>query len=357
MIWLIGFLIVAALVLLELRWDPAALNALRVRAECGTILAQPGEEVEFSARVENPSRLPVTFVRLRAQFPASVQIIGDEKWMQRHFIEGLQFRTVEFKMSLMPLRGTERRVRFSCGSRGAVSAGKCFVSVGDLLGFWETTREFEGQTVVVIPERSRDQKALNAVGGFLGDISVRRFILEDPVLTVGFRDYTGREPLKAISWKRTAATGTMQVKQYDHTAEQTVMVLLNVSGAVGEELEECFRLTRSVCEELERKKIPFGLRTNGNLPTPTGKLFHLAEGLGTSHLDTILYGLGRADDTCYRSFSTLVKQTLKGRRNNEAYIVITPELDARDHAALRELETAGANPVCVLVAGEQEAGT
>lgn len=183
-------------------------------------------------------------------------------------------------MSLMPRQRCRRQVRFAIGKRGAYQVGSYRLSAGDLLGVSEVSVHGGGQELVVMPERSDDLGMLQALGGFLGDISVRRFILEDPILTVGFRDYTGREPMKAISWTRTAMTGALQVKQYDHTAEQNVVVLLNVEGGSGKDLEECFRMTRSVCEELERKKIPYAFRTNGNLPGPVGKVFSLASGLG-----------------------------------------------------------------------------
>lgn len=83
-----------------------------------------------------------------------------------------------------------------------------------------------------------------------------------------------------------------------------------------------------------------------------GKLFHLADGLGQSHLNSILYALGRADYTCYQSFRYLTKQTLRHRRSNEAYIVITPKLSDDGRACIRSLEQAVGNALCVLTAEE-----
>ena len=204
-----------------------------------------------------------------------------------------------------------------------------------------------------MPKLPENQSLLRAFGGFLGDISVRRFIMEDPILTIGFRDYTGREPMKAVSWKRTAQTGKLQVKEYDHTAQQTVMVLLNVEGGSAHELEACFSLMRYVCQELERRKILFAIRTNGNLPGPVGKLSWVAEGLGQSHLQPILYALGRADDTCFYTFRYLAEQTLRHRKNNESYIVITPNHDAQFHSVIRKLEIAVGSALCVLYGSEE----
>lgn len=338
----------AVLALLEKFWAPWALKALHREGRCDRYLAEPGETLIWTSRVENRGKLPIPFVRLREEVPAGACIREDRTWVDLHCRKSSLWWHTENKFSLSPRQRAEKRIRFSLPGRGVYRIGGGSIGAGDLLGFREESRECSGENIVVMPSRSENARNLEAAGGFIGDISVRRFILEDPILTVGFRDYTGREPLKSVSWTRTAMTGHMQVKQYDHTSEQTAVVLLNVSGAYGEVLEECFRLARSVCEELERKKIPFSLRTNGNLPGPMGKLFVMPEGLGESHLNTILYALGRADDTCFYSLATLVRQTLRARKVSDAYIVITPVLAGEERGALTRLETAGGNPLCVL---------
>ena len=354
MTWILIAALAVALVLLEHFWMPAALKALEFRGKCDRVMAEPGETVVWSGTVENHSRLPIPFVRLRESFPHEVTILGEEKWLRTHYKKGVFQWYVEEKMALRPWQSKTREARFSLPERGVYRVGGYWLSAGDLLGMEEGTKDGEGKNLVIIPRRSGNLRALEALGGFLGDVSVRRFILEDPILTVGFRDYTGREPLKAVSWTRTAVAGKLQVKQYDHTAEQTATVLLDVDGGKGEALEECFRLTRSVCEELEKRKIPYGFRTNGNMTSPVGKLLRLSDGLGKQHLDTILYALGRADGTSFRPLDSLVRETLLNRRNNDAYIVITPALTDKTAAAVRQLENAAGNPVCVLCGAERE---
>lgn len=355
MSWWIGILAAVLLVIVNKYWAPRTLRKLTFRGKCSHIMAEPGEIVTWSGTVENQSRIPALFVRLREIFPGECRPEAEEKWVNAHCQRGLYQWTCEERFSVSPRRSRTVSVELSFDKRGEYRLGDHRVAAGDLLGIGEDGFAGEGSSIVIVPEKSKNAGALVAVGGFLGDISVRRFILEDPVLTVGFRDYTGREPMKSISWTRTAMTGSLQVRQFDHTAEQTVMILLNVEGGTPEQLEECFRLMRSACEQLEKQKIPFGLRTNGNLPGAVSKLFWMAEGLGGSHLNTILYALGRADYSCFHSLQYLVNQTIQHRKNNESYIVITPPVGDRGHALLRKLEAAAGNPVCVLTAGGEEA--
>ena len=340
--------VVVGFAVLERKWASYALRSIRIRAGCDRPLAEPDQPVVWSTTVENCSRLPIPFVRLVQDFPEEAKSLGDKAWQdaccQRSFLSWY----TEYRMTLRGRHSVTRNVTVSFARRGIYKIGAYQLGAGDLLGFREAKCHGGGQKVVVMPRLSRQQAAIDAVGGFLGDVSVRRFILEDPILTTGFRDYTGREPMRAISWTRTAQSGTLQVKQYDYTAERHVVVLLNTEGADGEQLEECLRLTRSVCEKLEQRKVPYGFRTNANLPGPVGKIHTMVEGLGERHLNTILYGLGCADGTCFHSFRYMTRQTLKKRKSSESYIVITPDDKGSVRTCIQELTNAVGAPVCVL---------
>lgn len=353
MIWFIVLLGLVLLSRLERIWLPKALAAIRIRQSCGVVLAEPGQKLCCTSTVENASRIPIPFIRLRLTLPEGVTISERKNWIRSHCQKGLQRWFVEERMALGGRKQVKRSVHFTAPARGVYNIGEYNVSAGDLMGFQEAHCLGDGVELVVMPDKPKHTKTATALGGFLGDISVRRFILEDPILTIGFRDYTGREPMKAISWKRSASAGSLQVKQFDHTAEVTVMVLLDVDDGRPEELEGCFRLMRMVCQELEKKKIPYGIRTNGNLPGPVSKLSWMAEGLGESHLGTILYALGRADYTRFHSFRYLTEQTLLHRKNNESYIVITPNLTSDKVPMIRKMESVVGNGLCVLSGAEE----
>lgn len=354
MIYVFLILTVVILAVLEFFWAHRSLDALAAESSADKILAEPGEIITWTATVKNKSRMPIPFVRLTASFPVEANLHSENAKYGTFSNVKISRYPVEERLSLMPRQRAERRVRFSLPQRGQYTYAPYHLASGDLLGFRESEKQGDALSVVIMPERSKQQAMIDALGGFLGEVSVRRFILEDPILTIGFRDYTGREPMKSISWTRSAVAGSLQVKQFDHTAERHVVVLLNTEGARGEILEECLRLTRTVCEKLEEKKIPYGFRTNGSVPGPVGKIFSMAEGLGQRHLNTILYGLGRADSTCYYSFRYLAEKTLRYRSSNESYIVITPPLDVSSRATVRKMESVVGGSLCVLTAEIEE---
>lgn len=354
MIWVLFALAAAVLFFLEKHWAEFALRSLRFEGESDRIFAEPGETITWKASIENQSILPIPFVRFTETFPLETEFRSKSD-LSRVYSHLITQRFVENRLSLRPRRRVTRTLQFSLPRRGLYRFSNHRLATGDLLGFREVEKYGDWEEIVVIPERSTQQASVDALGGFLGDMSVRRFILEDPILTLGFRDYTGREPMKSISWVRSAAAGALQVKQYDHTAEHHIVVILNTEDASESELEECFRLTRSVCEKLEQKKMPYGFRTNGILIGPAGTVSYMAEGLGSRHLNTILYAMGRGSGANFCSFRYLTERTLKKRQSNESYIVVTPPLTSSSTPCIRKLESVVGGEICVLTARGEEA--
>ena len=334
----------------ERKWSLYVNRSVSFSGKCDRILAEPDQIVTWTDTVCVNGNLPIPYAQIIQRFPYPCNLEESPEWIRKYCVKITSHWRVDHSASLLPGASRDFSVRFSVPKRGRYSMGDSVLWAGDIMGFREQNIQRDVSNILVIaPRRYSRQPVLDAVGGFLGDMSVRRFIMEDPILTVGFREYTGHEPMKAISWKRTASSGALQVRQYDHTAEQHMVVLLNVEDGTDEQLEECFSIARTVCEALERRKLPYGFKTNGNLPLTTGKLFHLPEGLGEQHLNTILYGLGGADYTCFGSFRNLVNNTLRSRKIHESYIVITPPLSGSCKEAVDKLSQAVNGRICTLV--------
>jgi len=203
------------------------------------------------------------------------------------------------------------------------------MSGGDFLGLRETNRQFECVSeIVVMPRPAADAPELKALGNFLGDISVHRFIMEDPVLTLGFREYTGREPQRDISWVQSARMGRIMVKKYDYTLEPSVTVVVNI--ACGNEnpdtalIERCYSLARTVCEQLEEQRIMYGFITNAIAVGSVGHSPVIKDGLGQSHLMAILEILGRATYDYIEPFDVTIERAICSAEQGRSHVIITP---------------------------------
>ena len=289
-------------------------------------LAEPGETFLLRSELVNASRRFVPFLRLEESVPEALEVV-EGKDLVDQMSSG---KWLEDRVFLLPRQKWERSLPVSLPARGRYIFRGTALTGGDYLGLKET-RDYRSEfsEIVVVPQRLARPDLDLALGSYLGDRSVRRFLLEDPVLTVGFSPYTGREPMKAISWPRSLISGELMVKNFDHTTQLCANVFLCVderkeSGSA-DRAEDCFSLARTVCEALEEKKLKYRFLTNADTAGAFSLWDCVDDGLGSSHLSVILEGLGRATHDPARPFCRVLETALLRSAEGRMNIFIFPE--------------------------------
>jgi len=302
-----------------------ALEGIEYERHLTRLLAAPDESMEMVSTITNRRHRLLPFLRLIEYLPKEAAV---QTTVGLHLLALRGSAALSSSLYLMPRSKLERRVRFSLPNRGRYTFPGAELSGGDFLGLNEKRERLESFCEVVVYPREADVSDLEEnFGGYLGDLSVRRFIIEDPVLTIGFRDYTGREPLKAISWQQSARLNRVMVKNYDYTTEPSVTVLLNVEcDAHGREelLESCFSITHTICRILEERGIKYDFFTNATTAGAFQSWDYLGEGLGERHFLTILEGLGRASYLQTEPFAATLARVQRGQ-GHRGLVVITPQ--------------------------------
>ena len=317
----------------------------RITATCEVDLSlcAPGEEIALRYTVSNASFMPVLFVGVSIYFEGPVTICESEKWKKLYARDDYSGVYVDRKLFIRPPRKVTDRVRFAYNKRGLYGIGKVYLETGDFLGFKSNVRSWETDEMIVctapLVESTPEFKPL---GGLLGEISVLRFMHEDPCLITGYREYTGREPMKQISWLQTAKTSSLMVKQQDHTADADVLVLVDLSAGQIPVMERCLAITRTICEHLEDVKVSYSMITNGDLGVST-------KGLGRGHLFPILRAIGLSRMTAYTSFNDAVERCIAEKHPDRTFLVISPRID---ETLLRKLQTHSEHRI-VLFTGEE----
>ena len=333
--------LVAVAVVLQYRSMMNALKGIGYSNRCSKLIVEPDESFEMITTISNTSRRFVPFLKIDEVLPRETVVLDghartkiDEKDNVRHISSAY----------LMPRSQLERRLPISLPRRGRYLFRGADITGGDFLGWNDDRRHFFVlNEVVVYPKAAPVDDLSSVLGGFLGDVSVRRFIMEDPVLTVGAREYTGREPLKQISWNHSARTTRLMVKQFDYTIEPVVSVMLDVSISAREEtkeplIERCFSLARSVCQLLENKGIAYDFITNATTGNALSSWVYMGEGLGKWHFFSILEGLGRATYDCIEPFRTTIEKMKRQQAGNRSTLIILPERDNEKHALVRHFQ-------------------
>lgn len=333
-----------------------ALDGIEYDCRLSKTLAEPDETLELVSVLTNRKRRFVPFLRWTENVPAMMNTTGELGTLSVTERRG----SLRSSGYLMPRQRLTRHTPFSISHRGRYLFWGATLSGGDFLGMSERSREAELlRELVILPKPLEAGKLDALMGGLLGEQSVNRFIHEDPMLTLGFRDYTGREPMKQISWVQSARMGQLMVKNQDHTVERSATVILNVDtpafGAYGDELiETCFSIARSVCERLEEMRIPYTFLSNAR-PSSGGSAGQASDGLGAAHLKPILESMGRA--VCQRNATvwSLVDRAAALTDAGRIHIIITPARRDMETAGLERLELRSGLKPQIIVAEEVNA--
>ena len=304
------------------------------------LITEPEAPFQLVNTVTNRSRRFVPYVHVSQQVPADLTLLTGQAVTG---YRGKGSQHMDYTLYLMPRQTWQRCVEVSLPRRGRYVFTGATLQGGGFLGLSELTAYTDqNEEIIVLPAPCGIPALTDTLGGFLGDRSVDRYILEDPVLTLGFREYTGREPMKSISWTQSARAGQLMVKKYDYTLELTATVLLNVecdrTEGWEERLETCFSMARTVCETLEDKRIPYRFVTNAGAAGAITLWSQVSDGLGAGHLSTVLEGLGRATYDPLRPFAHTLEQTTRNVEQGRTHILITPALDDRWQWELSRLE-------------------
>ena len=280
--------------------------------------AEIGEEIEVISVIENKKYFTVSFLRVFEYFP-----------------KGFNKRERTYNLFMMPYQRIRRTYKMDIDRRGRYLVKDVNLEIGDFIGFKSKKQKVEvGEEIVVFPEKIKLEKSIVALGSLSGDISVKRWIIEDPLMTIGIREYTGNEPEKYIHWPSSAKYGSLMVKDFDFTTDNSVIVVLNLetmkpSWKDPEEdlIEKVISLTRVVMEEFEEARIPYGLAINSNSEESSYERGYFSHpGLGKNHLDTMLRVLGRLDYKVPPFFETTLINISRRRANYSTAVIITARI-------------------------------
>ena len=182
-----------------------------------------------------------------------------------------------------------------------------------------------------------------------GDRVVRRWILEDPFIHAGIREYNTSDPMKNINWKASARFGTLQVNQYDPTAQHRLMIILNVDTKPDqwtvtdepERVEYGISVAATIFEYAYKNVIEAGFASNGFLKDMEKEPIRIEPASGKNQLTRILESLARLAILRSVTFHTLLDRELDRSPGNTDYLFITAYVDDETEEKIRRLRAKG----------------
>ena len=223
-----GFIVFTGilLLLLSIIYQRNALKAVSYTRYFSTRAAYAGDNIEMVEEIINAKLLPLPWLRLESSIARGLEF-GKQENLGIHTGEIYQNH-----ISLFYLRGyrhIKRRHLVSCEKRGFYRLESVTMTTGDLFGISSAVQTFPLQLELLVYPTLLDLSELPLpVHSWLGELAVKRWIVEDPFLTAGIREYSSGDSMGLVNWKATARTGTMQVHKKDYTADSRLVICLNV---------------------------------------------------------------------------------------------------------------------------------
>jgi len=313
-----------------------------------------GDQVEMVERISNNKLLPVPWVKLESSLSAQLKFVHQ----QIHSIrEGKLHQNHRSLFTLMPYTQIIRRHKFICARRGVYDLSSATLTVGDLFGIYSmySMMAFEHR-LIVYPQPLLPDGFSRPYNSQLGDITVRRWIVSDPFMFAGVREYQYGDPMRDLNWKATARSGRMQVNQHDFTAERRVMVYLNVEDhekmwnqVSNEELiERGISYAAGLIQEAIHAGMEAGFVTNGCMSEDTKEPINIEAEGGRGHYEQILEHMARMKIARSMSFEQLLEQEVLQRRSNLDIVLVTAYMNDQLYERKQQLEYNG-NIVSILL--------
>lgn len=332
LIWLGLVMLLTAFWIAPDYWERNIYPRLRLDTRVSRDFADPGDTVELRIRLTNPSRLPCPRIRLEFQLPEELAVLGGEGE-----------RKVALETYLLPRQSVELIVTAVAVRRGVARWNQALLECTDMFGLRRTFRTVYPQMQVIIrPNRLVPLPDRRLMNGLMGDIRVRRFIQEDPSLFTGVRPYQSGDPMRTVSWHATARTGGLMVKQFGHTTEARILLVLN--GQMGKDhwvpasRDRLDRLCEHVLQlamGLSREQMEVGFMTN--LSDSLGGHTEVPPASGKVQPERIANKLGSLSRYTASSQAELLRTVGRAVRPGDTVVLVTDYQDEESAQVLMQL--------------------
>jgi len=346
---LLGALVLASAGIAKL-WNQATLSNVTLERTLSLDRALPGDIVTLKLTVTNRKPLPAPSLRIDEDLSEQIVPIG-----HRSTIDGTSGRRVlHLTGSLRPYERVTWTIPLECRARGSHWVGPATLLSGDPFGFF-SSREAEDRNVeLLVYPRVHPLANLSLPNQQpLGEQSVARNLVTDPMRVSGIRDYRSEDPFRSIHWKATARQSIIQVKVQEPVTTLSMMILLNLDtfdhfweGLDMVSAEQSIEAAASIAAWGLNERFAVGLRANGVVARSDQSL-RIPVGRGHTQLATLMSGFARLWAYSTIPFGQTMAAEIPRIPWGSTVVVVTPMMSKDIESQLATLITRGRRTVLV----------
>lgn len=249
-------------------------RALEYHFEFSTEEVFEGELLYLDQVVVNTTDQTIPFLKTETLLPPGLKIV-----LGREEGSDTLAQSVQSVFLLKPHSSVSRRWRIRTETRGLYTAAQVQMHAitNDALGQEANTRRLcpvpsAHDRVLVLPCAREWLTHMALSPTFLGEQTVPRGLIRDPMVICGIRDWESRDPLNTVDWKQTARLGRMVVREQEYQQNDSYNIVLNMQSVLIEPnpptisaphyIEDCISVCASLLDSAVRRDIPVSLIAN-----------------------------------------------------------------------------------------------
>lgn len=373
------FLIIAGLIvaLIGLRFDSDTLFGIAVfmLALCGLIWimwkltffrlsghielkeirAFQGEQIDLTLTLSNRKFLPLFWVNGFYDLPLELSL--ENTTLASNPAAGRM--TLRTFWSIGPYQILSRRFTLNCPKRGYYMLGPLRLESGDPFGFFAGRTQLPKKTGFFVYPHLYTVAEMGLPANLpFGEARAVGRLYEDPLRTIGIREWERGDQMRRIHWKATAKQQKLHSRVYEPAEEEQILLFLNVAtlekhwqGYYPELQERAISVAGGLAYQISEQRLPVGLIANGFMP---GQNLYLRQlpGRAPGQLTHILELLARITPMAIGPIEDLILYETPRVPLGTTLVVVTAVIYPNLMAVLEQLSAAGRSVVLLHIGGD-----
>ncbi len=341
-------------------WNTFSLAGLYYDRHLSETRAFQGETIEVTLQVRNQKLLPLTWLNIHDIFPPELPVTDGAR-SEKGMIVNPATNLAEFHSFWMPgaFQRLARTFQIGCTVRGFHDFGPATVNTGDGFGFFDSKGQLPAKQRLIVYPKLYGVAELNLPSkNPFGETRATHSLFEDPLRTVGIREWQPWDSQRRVHWKATARHQQLLSRVYEPSEELQVQIFLNVTtferhwhGYIPELQERAISVAGSLAAVADAERLPVGLIANGVLPG-SDQPIRLLPGRNPYQLLHILELLAAVTPFASRPIETLLLDEAAKMPWGATLVIVTAIAHEALLATLIDLAAAGRRIVLFTLAEE-----
>jgi uncharacterized protein (DUF58 family) len=198
-----------------------------VEYECSFSMPEvmEGEQVLLVETIYNGKILPIPWIKAGLYSSRWLDFAGSKSTVTQ------DERYVDSIFMLKSHQKTTRRWKVKCLKRGIYSCRGTILVSSDIFGLRSISKYMDAHAAITVYPTTVDLDDLFTPASLVqGETIVRRWIIDDPFIISGTREYTRSDPMNRIHWLASAKQGRLMTRKSDFTSQTSMAIILNIQS-------------------------------------------------------------------------------------------------------------------------------